>query len=110
MLSQLILLELFSPSLFPPNLGSSHGLLSFAGICCRLTNNILSTGQQVWLRKLGGAKNPKQIIDDSIEKVQAQPLKSISVAPPAKKVVQKDKKLTPEGLRPGERLNRWQFI
>lgn len=64
----------------------------------------------MWLRKLGGAKNPKLIIDDSIEKVQAQNLKSVSVAPPAKKVVRKEEKLTPEGLRPGERLSRWQFI
>ena len=31
---------------------------------CRLTNNILSTAQQVWLQKLGGAKNPvKEYID-----------------------------------------------
>lgn len=64
----------------------------------------------MWLRKLGGAKNPKLIIEDSIERVQAQTPKSISVAPPAKKVVKKEDKLTPEGLRPGERSNRWQFI
>ncbi|XP_057776843.1 ALBINO3-like protein 1, chloroplastic isoform X2 [Salvia miltiorrhiza] len=71
-----------------------------------LTNNILSTGQQVWLRKLGGAKNPKKIIDDIIEKEPTQTLKSISVAPPAKKVLQKEEKLTPEGLRPGERFKQ----
>lgn len=26
-------------------------------LCARFTNNVLSTAQQVWLRKLGGAKN-----------------------------------------------------
>ncbi|XP_047962344.1 inner membrane protein PPF-1, chloroplastic [Salvia hispanica] len=71
-----------------------------------LTNNILSTGQQVWLRKLGGAKSPKPIIDDSIEKKPIQTLNSISVAPPAKKVVEKEEKRTPEGLRPGERFKQ----
>ncbi|KAK8476747.1 hypothetical protein V6N11_007806 [Hibiscus sabdariffa] len=38
-----------------------------------LTNNILSTAQQVWLQKLGGAKNPaKQINDDIIKEEQAR--------------------------------------
>ncbi|KAL1565241.1 ALBINO3-like protein 1, chloroplastic [Salvia divinorum] len=71
-----------------------------------LTNNILSTGQQVWLRKLGGAKGPKKIIDGGIKKETIQTLKSISVAPPAKKVVEKEEKLTPEGFRPGERFKQ----
>ncbi|KAG6426751.1 hypothetical protein SASPL_110984 [Salvia splendens] len=71
-----------------------------------LTNNILSTGQQVWLRKLGGAKSPKPIIDDSIEKKPIHTLNSISVAPPAKKVVEKEEKRSPEGLRPGERFKQ----
>ncbi|KAL8520049.1 hypothetical protein ACS0TY_010835 [Phlomoides rotata] len=71
------------------------------------TNNILSTVQQVWLRKLGGAKNPiKQLSDDIIKKEQSQVLKSTSESPPAKTVVQKEVKLTSEGLRPGERFKQ----
>ncbi|KAI3467634.1 hypothetical protein Pfo_024297 [Paulownia fortunei] len=71
------------------------------------TNNILSTVQQVWLRKLGGAKNPvKRLTDDSIKKEQSQVLKTISEAPAAKKVVKKEEKLTSEGLRPGERFKQ----
>lgn len=59
---------------------------------------------------MGGAKSPKPIIDDSIEKKPIQTLNSISVAPPAKKVVEKEEKRTPEGLRPGERLNKCFFL
>lgn len=77
-----------------------------AYIFCRFTNNILSTVQQVWLRKLGGAKNPiKPLSDDSIKKEQSPVLKSISEAPPAKVVAKKEEKPTSEGPRPGERLN-----
>lgn len=72
-----------------------------------LTNNILSTAQQVYLRKLGGARTPlKQMIDDRTEKESPQILKSISEAPPVNKVVKKEEKLTPEGLRPGERFKQ----
>lgn len=72
-----------------------------------LTNNILSTGQQVWLRKLGGAKNPVgQLSDDIIKKEQSQVLKSISEAPAAKKVTKEEEKLTSEGIRPGERFKQ----
>ncbi|XP_020214038.1 ALBINO3-like protein 1, chloroplastic [Cajanus cajan] len=43
-----------------------------------LTNNILSTGQQVWLQKLGGAKNPvRQVPDDIIKDELTQAQKSI---------------------------------
>ncbi|KAG8365990.1 hypothetical protein BUALT_Bualt17G0029500 [Buddleja alternifolia] len=81
------------------------------------TNNILSTVQQVWLRKLGGAKNPvTQFSDDSTKKEQSKVLKSISEAPAAvksiseapaaKNVVQKEEKLTSDGLRPGERFKQ----
>ncbi|KAK4493540.1 hypothetical protein RD792_018048, partial [Penstemon davidsonii] len=71
------------------------------------TNNILSTAQQVWLRKLGGAKNPiPQLSADSIKKEQSQALKSISEATIAKTVVKKEEQLTPEGLRPGERFKQ----
>ncbi|CAN1295401.1 ALBINO3-like protein 1, chloroplastic [Linum perenne] len=37
------------------------------------TNNVLSTLQQVWLQKLGGAKNPmKQLNDELIKKVKSE--------------------------------------
>ncbi|PIN17770.1 hypothetical protein CDL12_09568 [Handroanthus impetiginosus] len=74
-----------------------------------LTNNILSTVQQVWLRKLGGAKNPiSQLSDDSIKKEQPTPqvMKSISEAPAAEKVVKKEEKATSGGLRQGERFKQ----
>ncbi|KAK6160307.1 hypothetical protein DH2020_003688 [Rehmannia glutinosa] len=71
------------------------------------TNNILSTVQQVWLRKLGGAKNPvKQLSDDSIKKEQPTVLKAISEAPAAKKLVENKEKQTSEGPRPGERFKQ----
>ncbi|KAL2547289.1 ALBINO3-like protein 1 [Forsythia ovata] len=72
-----------------------------------LTNNILSTAQQVWLRKLGGAKNlVGQLSDDIIKKEQSQVLKSISEAPAAKKVTKKEENLTSEGIHPGERFKQ----
>ncbi|KAI3452637.1 hypothetical protein Pfo_009301 [Paulownia fortunei] len=71
------------------------------------TNNILSTAQQVWLRKLGGAKNKvKQFSDDSIKKEQSQVLEPISEAPAANRMVRTEEKLTPEGHRPGERFKQ----
>ncbi|KAG8391795.1 hypothetical protein BUALT_Bualt01G0224100 [Buddleja alternifolia] len=52
------------------------------------TNNILSTVQQVWLRKLGRATNSvTQFCDDSIKKEQSKALKSISESPAARNVV-----------------------
>ncbi|CAL4920081.1 unnamed protein product [Urochloa decumbens] len=60
-----------------------------------LTNNILSTGQQVWLQKLGGAKNPvKEYIDKlsreestNVRKnesaVQSEPLPNLSKPQPS---------------------------
>jgi hypothetical protein len=35
---------------------------------CRFTDNILNTLQQIWLQKLGGAKNPLgQVLDDDVK-------------------------------------------
>ncbi|GER47316.1 oxaA/YidC-like membrane insertion protein [Striga asiatica] len=71
------------------------------------TNNILSTVQQVWFRKLGGAKNPLiQFSDKSVKNEQPEAMKSISEAPAATKVVEKEEKLTKVGLRPGERFKQ----
>lgn len=42
------------------------------------TNNILSTLQQVYLQKMGGAKNPLGKLTDDFSKEQSPPLKTIS--------------------------------
>ncbi|XVF02629.1 hypothetical protein REPUB_Repub04eG0191100 [Reevesia pubescens] len=72
-----------------------------------LTNNILSTAQQVWLQKLGGAKNPaKQLNDDIIKEEQARLQKSLSELNATRKEAKLEEKLTPEGPRPGERFKQ----
>ena len=87
----------------------------FSHLCvCRLTNNILSTAQQVWLQKYGGAKNPMEKFtnlvtkEDKTQKVD----KSISQPPVQKSVSElkiprkKDgEKVTSEGPKPGERCD-----
>ncbi|KFK44506.1 hypothetical protein AALP_AA1G265700 [Arabis alpina] len=78
-----------------------------------LTNNILSTAQQVWLQKYGGAKNPVEKLtnlvmkEDKTQKVE----KSISEMVIQKSVselkIPREKsgeKVTPEGPKPGERF------
>ncbi|KAL1135441.1 hypothetical protein V6Z11_A12G173600 [Gossypium hirsutum] len=71
------------------------------------TNNILSTAQQVWLQKLGGVKNPaKQLNDDIINEEQARLQKSLSELNATRKEAKLEEKLTPEGLRPGERFKQ----
>lgn len=43
----------------------------FTILLCRFTNNILSTAQQVWLQKFGGAKSPAlKLSDDTSRKEQ----------------------------------------
>lgn len=72
---------------------------------CRLTNNILSTAQQVWLQKLGGAKNLVGTnTDDVIKEEKLQIQKSVSELDATKEEVRRGEKLTSEGPRPGERL------
>lgn len=71
----------------------------------RLTNNILSTAQQVWLQKLGGAKTHDiQSSNDSV--IQELSKKQISsVETTTINVVPKEvKEQTPDGPRPGDRL------
>ncbi|XVE92271.1 hypothetical protein REPUB_Repub01dG0082300 [Reevesia pubescens] len=71
------------------------------------TNNILSTAQQVWLQKLGGAKNPaKQLNDDIIKEEQVRLQKSLSELNTTRKEAKQEEKLTPEGLLPGERFKQ----
>ncbi|KAL2332710.1 hypothetical protein Fmac_013923 [Flemingia macrophylla] len=89
-----------------------------------LTNNILSTAQQVWLQKLGGAKNPvRQVPDDMMKdeltQVQksifpaditkdelAQVEKSISVLNTTKVEEAKQSQKTSVGPRRGERFKQ----
>lgn len=69
-----------------------------------LTNNILSTGQQVWLQKLGGAKVPTlKLSDDTPKKEQPQIQKLVSEATIAKK---KDANPTSDKPRQGERFKQ----
>lgn len=70
------------------------------------TNNILSTAQQVWLQKLGGAKNPGRNFSDLFGKdEQYQVQKSDLVENPSMGSSQVEKS-TPEGPRPGERFKQ----
>ncbi|CAH8298884.1 unnamed protein product [Eruca vesicaria subsp. sativa] len=78
-----------------------------------LTNNILSTAQQVWLQKYGGAKNPMEKLsnlvmkEDKTQKVEkpiSEPLvqKSVSeLKTPREKI---GEKVNSEGPKPGERF------
>ncbi|BFG16261.1 hypothetical protein CerSpe_025350 [Prunus speciosa] len=70
-----------------------------------LTNNILTTAQQVWLQKFGGANNPiSQLSDNFVKEDEPQIQKSVSELKLTQKDTRQEEKLTPEGLRPGERF------
>ncbi|KAL9307233.1 ALBINO3-like protein 1 [Arabidopsis thaliana] len=78
-----------------------------------LTNNILSTAQQVWLQKYGGAKNPvekftnlvtKEDKTQKIEKSFSEPLVQKSVSELKIPREKGGEKVTPEGPKPGERF------
>lgn len=72
-----------------------------------LTNNILSTAQQVWLQKLGGAKIPvKQFSTDVIKEDQPRVEKSIPDLTLTQKDTRKGEKLIADGLRPGDRFKQ----
>ncbi|GFQ05552.1 albino3-like protein 1 chloroplastic [Phtheirospermum japonicum] len=103
-ISQYISVQIMQPQQSnDPNIKSSQAITNFLPLMIGyfalsvpsglslywFTNNILSTVQQVWLRKMGGAKNPvKQFSDDGIKKEQPTILKAISEAPAAKTVEQ----------------------
>ncbi|MED6145833.1 ALBINO3-like protein 1, chloroplastic [Stylosanthes scabra] len=72
-----------------------------------LTNNILSTAQQVWLQKLGGAKNPiVQIQDDIMKDDQMQIPKSVPKVNSRKTEARQDEKSPSAGPKPGERFRQ----
>ncbi|GKV43527.1 hypothetical protein SLEP1_g50808 [Rubroshorea leprosula] len=82
------------------------------------TNNILSTAQQVWLQKLGGAKNllgqqdvtlkgeSKPFFDDISKEEQSHNQKSLTELNSTRKAAKQEEKLTSEGLLPGERFKQ----
>ncbi|XVE74888.1 hypothetical protein DITRI_Ditri12bG0054700 [Diplodiscus trichospermus] len=102
-----------------PNMKSSQALTKFLPIMIGyfalsvpsglslywLTNNILSTGQQVWLQKLGGAKNPAKKLNDDIIKEELVRLQNPELNATRKKAKQEERS-TQEGLRPGERFKQ----
>lgn len=83
-------------------------------ILCRFTNNILSTVQQVWLQKLGGAKNPviqedqlwiqKTVSEINSTKMKTGEVEKLTPEDSTKPKAGQIENLTPEGLRPGERF------
>ncbi|KAI4336644.1 hypothetical protein L6164_015144 [Bauhinia variegata] len=71
-----------------------------------LTNNILSTAQQVWLQKFGGAKNPMGQAHDDFMKVDPMPFqKSVSELNPTKEA-REGEKFTSDKPGPGERFKQ----
>ncbi|KAI3817498.1 hypothetical protein L1987_11290 [Smallanthus sonchifolius] len=71
-----------------------------------LANNILSSAQQIWLQKMGGANNPVkkinyEMLKEDQPKVQESVLKTTSVKEPPK-----IEKPDSQGYRPGERFKQ----
>ncbi|PIA30368.1 hypothetical protein AQUCO_05600063v1 [Aquilegia coerulea] len=70
------------------------------------TNNILSTAQQIWLQKFGGAKNPvMKFTDTSIKEVQQQLQESVTKINSTKEVKTKEENSS-GGPRPGDRFKQ----
>lgn len=78
-------------------------LTSTLNLLPRFTNNILSTAQQVWLQKFGGAKNPMKQFSDIIKEDQVDIQKSVSGLNSSRKEARQGEELNAEGLRPGDR-------
>lgn len=70
-----------------------------------LTNNILSTTQQVWLQNLGGAKNPVSKLGDNLIKEELKEFKPI-VDSIAKRKEPTAEKPASDGPRPGDRFKQ----
>lgn len=73
-------------------------------ILCRLTNNILSTTQQVWLQNSGGAKNTVSKLSDTVLKEEPSQVQSSIFETTTTKKEPRAETLVPQGPRPGERL------
>ncbi|KAF3793674.1 ALBINO3-like protein 1 [Nymphaea thermarum] len=112
--AQYISVQLMQPQqVDDPNQRTSQALTKFLplmigyfALSVPLTNNILSTAQQVWLLKLGGAKNPvKEFNSKTIS-----PVKEIAEKPAVNsnqvKASVEETKSDSEGLHPGERFKQ----
>ncbi|KAL8151357.1 hypothetical protein V2J09_021165 [Rumex salicifolius] len=92
-----------------PNSKTSQTITKFLPLLVGLTNNILSTAQQVWLQKLGGAKNP--IANISVEtfkdeKPESEEKKALEMKS-ANEIEGEEASLSPPmGPRPGERFKQ----
>ncbi|KAK9104275.1 hypothetical protein Scep_021119 [Stephania cephalantha] len=72
-----------------------------------LTNNILSTTQQVWFQKLGGAKDPVKQLSEEIAEAEKQKLQQSAADLNLNKASESSvDKSSPGGLRPGERFKQ----
>ncbi|OWM89707.1 hypothetical protein CDL15_Pgr024455 [Punica granatum] len=70
------------------------------------TNNILSTAQQVWLQRLGGAKNPLAQSAETIIKQEEERVQKTGSDLTAARMEPVKEKLIAEGPRPGERFKQ----
>ncbi|GJR31686.1 albino3-like protein 1, chloroplastic [Tanacetum coccineum] len=71
-----------------------------------LTNNVLSSAQQIWLQKMGGANNPAkkinyEVLKEELPKVQEPVFPTTSIKEPPK-----TEKPDAQGYRPGERFKK----
>ncbi|GAY43974.1 ALBINO3-like protein 1 [Citrus sinensis] len=103
-----------------PNMKSSQALTNFLPLMIGyfalsvpsglslywFTNNLLSTAQQVWLQKFGGAKDPMKQFSDIIKDERLDINKSVPGLSSTKKEAGQAEKLTTEGPRPGERFKQ----
>ncbi|CAN6449265.1 unnamed protein product [Victoria cruziana] len=71
-----------------------------------LTNNILSTAQQVWFLKLGGAKNPVKEFNSTTNSSAKETIEKPAVNFNQVQASVKETKSEPTGLRPGERFKQ----
>jgi len=71
-----------------------------------LTNNILSTTQQVWLQSSGGAKNTVSKLSDTVLKEDPSQVQTSIFETTTTKKEPRVEMLVPEGPRPGERFKQ----
>ncbi|KAL9271373.1 ALBINO3-like protein [Drosera capensis] len=90
--SQYASIRIMQPKTDDPNLNSSQAITKILPLMIGyfalsvpsglslywLTNNILSTAQQVWLQKLGGASNPLQKINEINDNILKEELAQVS--------------------------------
>ncbi|KAJ4848737.1 ALBINO3-like protein 1, chloroplastic [Turnera subulata] len=121
-LSQYISIQIMQPAQSDdPNMKNSQAITKFLPLLVGyfslsvpsglslywLTNNILSTGQQVWLQKLGGAENPvRPFKDDIVKEDQPQIVEPVSELNSIKTEVVERETSKSEGPRPGERFKQ----